>query len=172
MKKERVYISGKISGLGYSYVHLKFAACEAALNHVGMEPVNPLDNGLPESATWKEHMRADIALLKMCDTIYLQEDFAQSRGAMMELFLAMRWGKQIRMNATLANDIVFISQRIAYPGNTTKYDLLKFPTIHPVFLAAKTWMDHPLSYQMEEIQSSFIKGVQMLQKPAQIKNVL
>lgn len=172
MKKERVYISGKISGLGYSHVHLKFAACEAALNHVGMEPVNPLKNGLPESASWKEHMRTDIALLKTCDSIYLQEDFAQSRGAMIELSLAIKWGKSIRMSDTLANDIIFISQRKAYPGSTTKYDKLKFTSSHPVFLAAKVWMDHPLSYKIEEIQRSFIKGVQMLQKPAQIKNVL
>ena len=142
MEKRRVYISGKISGLDNHYVQLKFAACAESLKSVGYEPVNPLKNGLPSSASWKEHMRADIALLKTCDYIYLQRDFIMSRGAMIELFLAIRWGKPIIMSDQLANDIVFISQR--KEGSPTKYDLYRFPLDHPVFLAAKIWMDNPL----------------------------
>ena len=142
MEKRRVYISGKISGLDNHYVQLKFAACAEALKSVGYEPVTPLKNGLPSSASWKEHMRADIALLKTCDYIYLQTDFVISRGAMIELFLAIRWGKPIIMSYQLANDIVSISQR--KEGSPTKYDLYRFPLDHPVFLAAKIWMDNPL----------------------------
>lgn len=154
MKKERVYISGKISGLGYSYVNLKFAACEAALNHVGMEPVNPLNNGLPESATWKEHMRADIALLKTCDTIYLQEDFAQSRGAMMELFLAMRWGKRIIMSSCTSMRIVKVSQLA--PGKAPDFEYLRFPLSHPVFLIAKELMDNTTVQLIEAVRVRYL----------------
>ena len=121
MEKRRVYISGKISGLDYYYVQLKFAACAEALKSIGYEPVNPLKNGLPPSASWKEHMRADIALLKTCEYIYLQSDFVLSRGAMIELFLAIRWGKSIIMSDQLANDIVYISQRKA--GSPLRYNL-------------------------------------------------
>lgn len=148
MEKRRVYISGKISGLDYYYVQLKFAACAEALKSIGHEPVTPLKNGLSPSASWKEHMRADIALLKTCDYIYLQRDFIMSRGAMIELFLAIRWGKSIIMSDQLANDIVFISQR--QPGTLTKYDLYRFPLKHPVFLAAKRWVDDPFGDYIEE----------------------
>ena len=148
MEKRRVYISGKISGLDYNYVLLKFAACAESLKSVGYEPVNPLKNGLSPSDSWKEHMRADIALLKTCDYIYLQRDFIMSRGAMIELFLAIRWGKSIIMSDQLANDIVFISQR--QPGTLTKYDLYRFPLEHPVFLAAKRWIDDPFGDYIEE----------------------
>lgn len=148
MEKRRVYISGKISGLDYYYVQIKFAACAESLKSIGYEPVTPLKNGLPPSASWKEHMRADIALLKTCDYIYLQRDFMMSRGAMIELFLAIRWGKSIIMSDQLANDIVFISQR--QPGSLTKYDLYRFPLKHPVFLAAKRWIDDPFGDYIEE----------------------
>ena len=148
MEKRRVYISGKISGLDNHYVQLKFAACAESLKSVGYEPVTPLKNGLPPSASWKEHMRADIALLKTCDYIYLQRDFIKSRGAMIELFLAIRWGKSIIMSDQLANDIVSISQR--QPGSLTKYDLYRFPLEHPVFLAAKRWIDDPFGNFIEE----------------------
>lgn len=149
MEKRRVYISGKISDLDNHYVQLKFAACAESLKSVGYEPVTPLKNGLPPSASWKEHMRADIALLKTCDYIYLQRDFIMSRGAMIELFLAIRWGKSIIMSDQLANDIVYISQR--KEGSPTKYDLYRFPLEHPVFLAAKIWMDNPLGdYILED----------------------
>ena len=148
MEKRRVYISGKISGLDYYYVQIKFAACAESLKSVGYDPVTPLKNGLPPSASWKEHMRADIALLKTCDYIYLQRDFIMSRGAMIELFLAIRWGKSIIMSDQLANDIVFISQR--QPGSLTKYDLYRFPLKHPVFLAAKRWIDNPFGDYIEE----------------------
>ena len=42
MEKRRVYISGKISGLDYYYVQLKFSACAESLKSIGYEPVNPL----------------------------------------------------------------------------------------------------------------------------------
>ena len=154
MEKRRVYISGKISGLDNHYVQLKFAACAESLKSVGYEPITPLKNGLPPSASWKDHMRADIALLKTCDYIYLQRDFIMSRGAMIELFLAIRWGKSIIMSDKLANDIVYISQRKA--GIPTKDDLYRFPLEHPVFLAAKRWVDDPFGDYIEEDYSQNI----------------
>ena len=157
MEKRRVYISGKISGLDNHYVQLKFAACAESLKSVGYEPVNPLKNGLPSSASWKEHMRADIALLKTCDYIYLQRDFIMSRGAMIELFLAIRWGKSIIMSDQLANDIVYISQR--RPGGHPKYYLYRFPLEHPVFLAAKRWVDDPFGDYIEEDYTQIIHNI-------------
>ena len=157
MEKRRVYISGRISGLDYNYVLLKFAACEEALKSVGYEPANPLKNGLPSSASWKEHMRADIALLKTCDYIYLQRDFIMSRGAMIELFLAIRWGKSIIMSDQLANDIVYISQRKKV--SPTKCDLYRFPLDHPVFLAAKRWIDDPFGDYIEEDYTQIIHNI-------------
>ena len=154
MEKRRVYISGKISDLDYHYVQLKFAACEESLKSVGFEPVTPLKNGLPPSASWKEHMRADIALLKTCDSIYLQEDFILSRGAMIELFLARRLGKTIIMGSETARRIVMISN--CPQGNAPSFDYLRFPFNHPIYLLAKKLMDNPISYSIEYARIRYI----------------
>lgn len=146
MKKGRVYISGKISGLDYNHVLLKFEAHEAALKSVGFDPINPLKNGLSPSASWKEHMRADIALLKTCDYIYLQADFTNSRGAMIELFLAIRWGKEIIMGDHFAYNIVLASERARYSHDPVANS---FSTEHPVYKAARRWMNNRLTSRIE-----------------------
>ncbi len=40
------------------------------LESQGYDPVNPFDNGVPDNAHWREHMRADIAMLLKCDAIF------------------------------------------------------------------------------------------------------
>ncbi len=52
-------------------------------------PVNPLKNGLPNIATWDQHMVRDIELLLTCDSICLLPDWQQSKGARIEAFIAM-----------------------------------------------------------------------------------
>lgn len=44
----KVYISGKISGLPLLEVKEKFANAADLLDSLGLQPVNPLDNGLQE----------------------------------------------------------------------------------------------------------------------------
>lgn len=49
-----IYISGKISGLPISEVIHKFQVACAKIKRFGLEPKNPLDNGLPWDAAWED----------------------------------------------------------------------------------------------------------------------
>ena len=67
----------------------------------GFEPVNPFKNGLPEEAHWREHMRADIALLLGCDYIYMLKGWELSKGAKLELDVASSCGIKVLFEITL-----------------------------------------------------------------------
>lgn len=84
----KVYISGPISGLPVEKVKQAFSEAEAAILACGHEPVNPLRNGLPESASWHEHIRADLRMLLDCDAIFMIGEWWKSRGARIEWQLA------------------------------------------------------------------------------------
>ncbi len=84
----KVYISGPITGLPIKEVRRRFAKAETEILARGHEPVNPLKNGLPESANWYEHMRADIKMLVDCDAIYMIGEWWNSQGARFEWQLA------------------------------------------------------------------------------------
>lgn len=86
----KIYISGKITGLPLQEVKERFASAQALLEEIGFETVNPLEKGLPESATWKQHMVKDIELLLQCDAIYLMENWVDSLGAKIEHDIAKR----------------------------------------------------------------------------------
>lgn len=91
----KIYISGKISDLPTEQVREKFAKAEAQIRAFGHEPVNPLDNGQPATATWAQQMTASIALLFECDAIYLLPDWGDSRGARIEANIAEECGLEI-----------------------------------------------------------------------------
>ena len=63
MEKDKVYISGAIAHYNIDERKGAFANAEQNLRNMGFSPVNPFKNGLPDEAHWREHMRADIALL-------------------------------------------------------------------------------------------------------------
>lgn len=90
MKIEKIYISGKISGLPIRDAIAKFKAAAAKIRRFGFEPVSPFDNGLPTEADWAEHMGRDIALLLRSDAIYLLADYEESEGALIELCVALQ----------------------------------------------------------------------------------
>ena len=71
------------------------AGCARALEAFGAEAVNPLENGLPEDASWLDHMRADLRLLLDCDGILLCEGWEESRGCRVEHGLAAGLGLQV-----------------------------------------------------------------------------
>lgn len=88
----KVYISGPVTGLPCEEAERAFAAAEKAIRKAGHEPVNPLANGLPVSAVWHEHMRADIKMLLGCQAIYMLDRWEQSDGARLEWMIAFRLG--------------------------------------------------------------------------------
>ena len=66
----KIYISGRITG--NPDAPEQFAAAEEELLQiVGIEPVNPLKNGVFPAGKWTAHMKRDITMLVECDAIYL-----------------------------------------------------------------------------------------------------
>ena len=85
----KVYISGQITGLPFDQVEENFFNAQNRLEEQGYKVVNPLENGLPTNAKWKDHMKADIKLLMDCDTIYLMKNWKDSKGAKVERDIAV-----------------------------------------------------------------------------------
>lgn len=92
---DKIYISGRISGLPIEDVTAKFEAAEAKLKAQGYEVVNPLKNGIPDNATWEVHVAMDVLLLMGCNIIYLLPDWSLSKGATLEKNLSELTGKKI-----------------------------------------------------------------------------
>ncbi len=91
-EKEKIYISGPISGREREDYETAFCRAQARLEALGFEVFNPLYNGLePESPT-HAHMRRDIEELLDCDRIYMLRQWAHSKGCMVELMVATSIG--------------------------------------------------------------------------------
>lgn len=100
----KIYISGKITGLPLSEARQRFADAAELLNAIGFEAVNPLNNGLQESAGWKEHMVADIRMLLDCDAIYMMDNWMQSKGASIEYDIANRLNMDVWFESKIQRD--------------------------------------------------------------------
>lgn len=92
---KRIYISGKISGLPIEEVKAKFQAAEDNIAKIGEVPVNPLKNGLPDDASWYDHMVKDISMLFGCDQILMLPCWVHSKGARIEHFIAREIGIEV-----------------------------------------------------------------------------
>lgn len=90
----RVYVAGPMSGLPL-HNYPAFNATTDRLRAAGIDAVNPAENGLPDTAEWDEHMRADIAQLVTCDAIVLLPGWEWSKGATLEHHIANALGLRI-----------------------------------------------------------------------------
>lgn len=99
----KIYISGPITGHAYNWVEAKFRTAEKELKGLGYDPVNPLDNGLPRSAPWIRHIGRDIELLLECGAIYMLEGWQESKGARIELAVAVEHGINVRFQPKYTN---------------------------------------------------------------------
>ena len=97
----KIYIAGKITGLDYKEAIKAFFDAEILLRGLGHDPVNPVKhNGLDlagankpaDGFTWADYMKADIPLLLGCDAIYLLSNWADSKGARLEKYIAEQLG--------------------------------------------------------------------------------
>ncbi|MCF2487483.1 DUF4406 domain-containing protein [Dyadobacter sp. CY347] len=92
---KKIYISGKITGVPIEQAREKFAEAEKILMCSGWETVNPMKNGLPETASWKEHMVKDIEMLLDCEAILMLSCWRTSKGAKIEKAVAEQMGMQV-----------------------------------------------------------------------------
>lgn len=91
----KIYISGKISGTDLTETRKCFAAAAKVMKRIGVEPINPLENGLSEHDSWEAHMLKDIADLLQCKAIYMLQGWQDSKGACIEHYIATKIGMHI-----------------------------------------------------------------------------
>lgn len=92
----KVYVAGPMTGLPDFNYPAFFAAAErlAALGHDVVNPAREWD-GDP-SAQWHDYMRRGISDVCSCDGVALLPGWTNSRGAMLENFVAIQLGLTVR----------------------------------------------------------------------------
>lgn len=91
----RIYISGKTTGLNHADVLKNFNNAQNLLESLGFEVVNPLNNGLYQAHTWRQHIVRNVELLLPCEAIYMLENWIDSIGAGIEYDIAIRTSKNV-----------------------------------------------------------------------------
>lgn len=91
LKMERIYLSGKISGLPWKDVVGKFMEAERRVRLQGNMAENPIRFG-SDRLDWQANMRLCLQRLLLCDKILLLPDWKRSRGARIEWLVALSCG--------------------------------------------------------------------------------
>lgn len=93
--KKRIYIAGGISNIPIDEVARNFERAEAEVRRMGCEPVSPFKVYLGKKASWLDYMIICVPMLAVCEGIYLQSNWKQSKGARIEHDLAVGAEKEI-----------------------------------------------------------------------------
>lgn len=96
MHNTRVYISGPITGITDNNASA-FEAAEKLIASIGLVPVSPLRN-CPMFAKWAEYMRFNIPRMLQCDCVYAIPNWRKSKGARIEIQLALDLDLSIRFD--------------------------------------------------------------------------
>lgn len=84
----KIYIAGPMTGLpGFNYA--AFNEAEVKLRDSGHEVANPASNPAPEGGDWRDYMRLALRQMVTCDAVALLPDWQSSRGAKIEVGLAI-----------------------------------------------------------------------------------
>lgn len=89
-----IYIAGKVTGLPYREVVLKFREAQALLEAAGDHAINPTLL-CTEETPWPTAMRICIGALTTADAVYMLPCWQNSTGAKLEHELATKLGIQI-----------------------------------------------------------------------------
>lgn len=91
-KPAKWYISGPITGYDMAERRKAFEKLEQNIKEfdVSCEVFNPLKNGLPEEATYSDHMMCDLEALVESDIVVVMAGWKHSRGCLNELKFATR----------------------------------------------------------------------------------
>ena len=93
--KNRIYLSGKITGLHIEGADNHFNKAEEKLNQCGYEVINPMNINHDHDKSWENYMRVDLKALLDCDFIYMLKNWHLSKGANIEYNLAKDLGLTI-----------------------------------------------------------------------------
>lgn len=94
MKKKKIYIAGKVTGLPRGQVVELFSRAERKLSQEGWEVMNPLKI-VDEKSNWQDAMRLCVMALMECDAIVLLPSWSDSKGARLEYHIAKEMGIEI-----------------------------------------------------------------------------
>ena len=111
MKKPKLYISGKISGIE-ERAALVFRGIQETLEKEGFEAVNPMALPHQHDHEWSSYMKEDIKALMDCDGIYLLNNWNLSDGAIIERNLAQKLKMPIYNNITDAKNDFGLSKKV------------------------------------------------------------
>jgi hypothetical protein len=90
MRKARIYISGKISGL-HDLNARKFSRTENLLYFrlgTNLQVINPLKLPHLHDKEWVSYLKEDLRHLLACNAIVVLDDWMDSRGAILEMLIA------------------------------------------------------------------------------------
>jgi len=93
-----IYIAGAITNEP-EYAAL-FEAAEKKLRRDGLIPVNPVALNHAHDKTWLSYMREDLAALVRCSKVYALSNWQTSKGAMIEVNLAISLGIEVIYEAS------------------------------------------------------------------------
>lgn len=98
-KRKRIYISGKINGLPTHYYTQKFAQAEVQVQRFYSDnTISPLRiRPLFGIRRWFFHMVSDIYALLKCNAVAFMDNWKDSRGARIEMIVALIANKEIIM---------------------------------------------------------------------------
>lgn len=91
---KRIYIAGPMTGIA-DLNYPAFNAEAARLRGLGHHVENPAENPEPECGSWKGYMRMAIKQLIECDTVFLLPGYTMSKGAMLEVHIALSLGMNL-----------------------------------------------------------------------------
>ena len=104
MKNRTIYISGAVSS--DMFFREKFDKAEELLKSKGFKVVNPV-KGEVVGKDWLYYMKKDIIKLLDCDCVYALSDWDKSRGARIEIRLALSLGMEVIFEKNVENTKVW-----------------------------------------------------------------
>jgi hypothetical protein len=84
-----IYIAGKIGGLPTEVYTDNFEEAEKTVIEMGYKPISPVKLPHDHDKTWESYMKEDLIALICCDAVFAQRNWISSRGATIEVNLAM-----------------------------------------------------------------------------------
>lgn len=91
----KVYIAGKVTGLQKDEIFKKFYESGKQLKKDGHTVMSPAVLVLNEGFEHEDYMHICYAMIDVCDAVFMQKDWQDSKGARMELQYAKDWKKLI-----------------------------------------------------------------------------
>ena len=91
----KVYIAGKVTGLEKAEVFKKFNESVSQLKKQGYITMSPAVLASNEGFEHSDYMHVCFAMIDVCDAVYMQKDWRNSKGARMDLQYAKKCKKRI-----------------------------------------------------------------------------